>query len=424
MSLVLILSVVSLIAWGVLLVGRGGFWRADQMIDAATTPPTAPGVVAVVPARDEAEGIARTVRSILGQDYAGALRLVVVDDHSSDGTADLARQAAAAIGAAGRLDVVAAQDLPPGWSGKMWAVAQGVARAKALDPDADFLWLTDGDIEHGADTLNRLTAKAERDGLALTSLMVLLHNRTIPEKLLVPAFVFFFMKLYPFRWVNDPANPTAAAAGGCMLVRRGALERAGGIDSIRDAIIDDCALARRMQTQGPIWLGLTGKSHSLRVYDCACDIWAMVARTAYTQLNHSPWLLAGTVLGMVVLYPMPLLGLFLGLHGNDPLLTGLGGTTWLMMGIAFAPTLRLYRMTPVHGLTLPLAGVLYTLMTVDSARRHWVGRGGGWKGRTYAQGTGMRRDAPLHGAPQHEASMLKPHPEEAAAGGRLEGWQP
>lgn len=390
MTMVLILATISLIAWAVLLVGRGSFWWADQMIDDTARPPVAPSVVAVVPARDEADGIARTVRSILGQDYAGALRLVVVDDHSSDGTADLARSAAAAIGAAERLDVVAARDLPAGWSGKMWAVAQGVARAKDLDPDADFLWLTDGDIEHAPDTLNRLTAKAERDGLTLTSLMVLLHNRTIAEKLLIPAFVFFFMKLYPFRWVNDPARPTAAAAGGCMLVRRAALERAGGIDSIKDAIIDDCALARRLKPQGPIWLGLTARSHSLRVYDCACDIWAMVARTAYNQLDYSPVLLAGTVLGMVLLYVMPLLGLFLGLSGNDPLLTGLGGATWLMMGIAFAPTLRLYGMMPVHGLTLPLAGVLYAMMTLDSARRHWVGRGGGWKGRTYAQGTGAQ----------------------------------
>ncbi len=386
MSLLLILSAVSLIVWAVLLVGRGGFWLADQTIDAAAAPMVAPDVVAVVPARDEAEGIARTVRSILGQDYAGALRLVVVDDHSSDGTADLARQAAADIGATERLEVVAARDLPAGWAGKMWAVAQGVARASEQAPE--FLWLTDGDIEHAPDTLNRLTAKAEREGLALTSLMVLLHNRTVPEKLLIPAFVFFFMKLYPFRWVNTPTNPMAAAAGGCMLVRREALERAGGIDSIKDAIIDDCALARQMKTQGPIWLGLTRRSHSLRVYDCACDIWAMVARTAYTQLNYSPLLLLGTVLGMVLLYLMPLIALFIGLQGNDPLLTGVGGASWLMMGIAFAPTLRLYGMTPVHGLTLPLAGVLYTLMTVDSARRHWLGRGGGWKGRTYAQGAG------------------------------------
>jgi hopene-associated glycosyltransferase HpnB len=391
--MIFVLSMVALVAWAVLLVGRGGFWLADQMIDAPARPSAgasgaAPSVVAVVPARNEAEGIGRTVSSILSQHYEGSLRLVVVDDHSDDGTADLARQAAAAIGAADRLEVVAAQALPPGWSGKMWAVSQGVARASGFAPD--FLWLTDGDIEHAPDTLARLTAKAERDGLALTSLMVLLHNRTVAERLLIPAFVFFFMKLYPFPWVNKPLHPMAAAAGGCMLVRRAALERAGGIECIKDAIIDDCALARLLKPQGPIWLGLTRKSHSLRVYECVCEIWAMVARTAYTQLEYSPLLLLGTVAGMVLLYLMPLVALFLGLRGNDPLLTASGGLTWLMMGIAFAPTLRLYRMAPWHGLTLPLAGVLYVLMTVDSARRHWLGRGGGWKGRTYAQGTGVQ----------------------------------
>lgn len=419
----LILSIGSLIAWAVLLMGRGGFWWADQLIDKPTSPQPPLGVVAVVPARNEAEGIARTVRSILSQDYAGPLRLVVVDDHSTDGTAELAHQAAAALGAESRLEVLAARDLPTGWSGKMWAVAQGVARARELNPDAEFLWLTDGDIEHEPDTLNRLTAKAGRDGLVLTSLMVLLHNRTSAERLLIPAFVFFFMKLYPFRWINDPGNRLAGAAGGCMLVRARALERAGGIDSIKDAIIDDCALARRMKTQGPIWLGLTRKSHSLRIYDGVGDIWAMVARTAYTQLDYSPWRLLGAVLGMVLLYLMPLLALFLGLSGNNPLLTGAGGLTWLLMGIAFAPTLRLYRMSPAHGLTLPLAGVLYTLMTADSARRHWVGRGGGWKGRTYAQGTGLLRDIPSPSPPQSNESMVKSPPEEAADG-RLEGLHP
>lgn len=393
MTLLVLLSTAALIAWAVLLFGRGGFWLADQMIDAPALSPrrgaaAPPSVVAVVPARNEAEGIARTVRSILSQDYAGSLRLVVVDDHSDDGTADLARAAAAEIGAADRLEVVAAQALPAGWSGKMWAVSQGVARASDSTPD--FLWLTDGDIEHAPDTLGRLTAKAQDDGLALTSLMVLLHNRTSAERLLIPAFVFFFMKLYPFPWVNRPLHRMAAAAGGCMLVRRAALERAGGIERIKDAIIDDCALARLLKPQGPIWLGLTRKSHSLRVYENVGEIWAMVARTAYTQLGYSPLLLLGTVAGMVLLYLLPLVALGVGLGSHNVALTATGGLTWLMMGIAFAPTLRLYRMLPWHGLTLPLAGLLYTLMTVDSARRHWVGRGGGWKGRTYSQGTGAQ----------------------------------
>lgn len=378
------LAALSLLIWLGLLGAHGRFWRADQRLPAAAAVPApAPQVVAVVPARDEAAVIGRCAGALLRQDHPG-LRLIVVDDHSSDGTAEAARVAAASAGAADRLVVLPSAPLPAGWAGKMWAVHQGVAEAARLFPDAPYLWLTDADIEHGPGQLARLVAKAEAGRLDLVSLMVLLNCRSAAEKLLIPAFVFFFQKLYPFPKVNDPADRTAGAAGGCMLVRRAALERAGGIAAIRDALIDDCALGRRIKAQGPVWLGLTRDSLSIRPYPRLSDIWAMVARTAYTQLRHSPLLLLGTVLGMALIYLVPPLALVAGAAAAAPAPAALGGAAWLAMAGAYLPTLALYRMPAWRALTLPLAGLLYTLMTVDSARRHWLGRGGGWKGRTYA----------------------------------------
>lgn len=374
------LAVLSLLLWLGLLTAHGRFWRADQRL---AVPPGAAGprVVAVVPARNEAAAIAKSVGSLLCQDYDG-LHVVVVDDHSGDGTAEIARDAAAQAAAADRLTVIQAAPLPPGWSGKMWAVSQGVTAAAAREPD--YLWLTDADIAHAPQQLSRLVAKAEAERLDLVSLMVLLNVASAAEKLLVPAFVFFFQKLYPFPKVNDPSSRVAGAAGGCMLVRRAALERAGGIAAIRGALIDDCALARRLKDQGPIWLGLTRASLSLRPYPHLADIWAMVARTAYTQLNHSPLLLVGTVLAMALIYLVPPLAALIGAVRGEFGLAAAGAAGWAAMAVAYRPTLELYRMPWWRALTLPLAGLLYTLMTVDSARRHWLGRGGGWKGRTYA----------------------------------------
>ncbi len=360
----------SVVVWLALLFFRGGFWRADQRLD--PTPPAPrhwPDVVAVIPARNEAPTIGRAVASLLDQDYPGAFSVIVVDDDSDDGTA-------AAAGASDRLTVVSGKPLAPGWTGKLWAVHQGLERAR----EAAFVLLTDADIEHPRQSLRRLVAKAEQGGLDLVSLMVKLRCETFWERLLIPAFVFFFQKLFPFSRVNDRRRPEAAAAGGCMLVRRAALERCGGIEAIRGRLIDDCALAAAIKPGGPIWLGLTQELHSLRSYRRLGEVWAMVARTAYEQLRRSPLALAGTLMGMAMVYLVPPLAAVSG----DAVAAAFGIAAWLLMIAAYQPTLRLYGLPPWHGLLLPLAALFYTLMTMDSARRQWRGQGGAWKGRSYA----------------------------------------
>jgi hopene-associated glycosyltransferase HpnB len=366
-----VLGFVPLLAWFYLLFGRGFFWMTRERDDRdAPLPKTWPSVVAVVPARDEADVIARSIGSLLAQDYKGSFRVILVDDQSTDGTAATAR---ALDGE--RLEVLSGMSRPSGWTGKLWAVKQGIAKAG----DADYLWLTDADIAHTPNNLSKLVARAEANGLVLTSLMAKLHCGNFAERLLIPAFVFFFDMLFPFGWVNDPRNKTAAAAGGCMLVKRKGLERAGGIDAIRHEIIDDCAMGRLMKAQGPIWLGLTDRSVSLRPYGFA-DIRKMVSRSAYAQLSYSPLQLAGTVLGMILVYvAAPFVAIFV--HGAAQLA---GIVTWAMMVIAFAPMLRFYRLSPVIGLALPVIGALYGLFTLDSAIQYWRGRGGMWKGRAQA----------------------------------------
>jgi hopene-associated glycosyltransferase HpnB len=382
------LAAASLAAWIYLLLFRGRFWRANQRLPADTGAVDPwPDVVAIVPARNEAPVIGAAVASLLQQDYAGEVRVIVVDDDSDDGTDSAARAAAAAIEAGGRLEIVSAPPLPPGWSGKLWAVHNGVAAAPAHHP---YLLLTDADIAHAPDAVKRLVAQAER-GFDLVSLMVRLHCESFAERLLIPAFVFFFQKLYPFPWVNDRARRTAGAAGGCMLVRRSALERAGGIAAIKDALIDDCALAAAIKQRGPIWLGLAEKSASVRRYPCIGDVWRMVARTAYTQLRHSPTLLAGTVLGMALLYLVPPLALALCPFFGAWIAAALGAAAFALMLLAYRPTWQLYRGDDPALLRLPLAALLYTLMTVDSALRHRSGQGGAWKGRTYPAPGGPTR---------------------------------
>jgi hopene-associated glycosyltransferase HpnB len=368
-----IIGFVPLAAWLYLLLGRGFFWltrERDQ--EDAPDPAVWPSVVAVVPARDEADVIARSIGSLLAQDYRGPFRVVLVDDQSSDATADAAR----ALND-GRLEVVPGAPRPSGWTGKLWAVRQGVQRAG----DAGYLWLSDADIAHSANNLSKLVARAEAGKLVLTSLMAKLHCTGFAERLLIPPFVFFFDMLYPFGWVNDPRNTVAAAAGGCMLVRREALERAGGIDAIRGEIIDDCAMGRLMKARGPIWLGLTDRSVSLRPYDFS-DIHKMVSRSAYAQLSYSPVQLAGTVVGMVLVYVAAPIG---ALFARGPAqLAALAA--WVIMAVAFAPMLRFYRLSPLWGVALPFVGFLYGLFTLDSAIQHWRGRGGMWKGRAQAAG--------------------------------------
>ncbi len=382
-----LLAAGSCVAWLVFLFFRGGFWRGDQRLTAgAAEMDRWPAVVAVIPARDEAETIGATVASLLEQDYPGGLDVVVVDDGSSDGTT----AAALAAGAGSdRLAVIGGEPPQAGWTGKLWAVHQGLRHADERWPDAEFRLLTDADIEHDPNNLRRLVAKAETEGRDLVSLMVLLHCRSLWERLLVPAFVFFFQKLYPFPRVNDPERPEAAAAGGCMLVRRSALDAAGGIAAIRGQLIDDCALAARIKRRGSVWLGLTAQTRSLRRYDRLSEVWLMVARTAFTQLDYSTAALVATVFGMVVIYCAPPLAAAYGIAATNVAAAGLGGFAWLLMVAAFWPTLRLYRMPVWWGLLLPVTAFLFTLMTVDSARRHWQGRGGLWKGRSYGE-TGVR----------------------------------
>jgi hopene-associated glycosyltransferase HpnB len=336
-------------------------------------------VVAVVPARNEADVIAQSIESLLRQDYPGSFRIVLVDDGSDDDTAGIAHLAADRQGNAERLTVLRGSALPPGWTGKLWALEQGTQHAAARE-SPDYLLLTDADIGHTADNVRMLVSHAERDGLALVSLMAELSCTSWSERFLIPAFVFFFQMLYPFAWIARRNVRLAAAAGGCMLVRRGALEKAGGIASIQSEIIDDCALARRLKADGPIWLGLTRRARSLRPYDGLAEIGRMVSRSAYAQLRYSPLLLAGTVAGMALTYLAPTM---LTLFASGPAEI-VGACAWLLMALAFQPMLRFYRVSLLWGLALPAIAAVYMLFTVQSALQVWRGRGGLWKGRMQA----------------------------------------
>ena len=361
--------------WAYLLLGRGFFW-GTSLAAPAPEPTRYPSVVAVIPARNEAESVGRAVASLLDQDYPGAFSIVLVDDHSHDATAEVAREAAR--GREDRLSIVAARSLPGGWTGKLWALSEGV-RQIATPPD---LYLfTDADIAHHRTNLRELVALLEAEQRDMVSLMVKLHCESVAEKFLIPPFVFFFALLYPFSWANNPRKATAAAAGGCVLLRRGAYERIGGYAAIKGELIDDCALAAAVKKSGgSIWLGLTQRTESLRLYPQIADVWNMVARTAYTQLDYSPLLLAATVLGLVLAYLAPLLLLFAG--GKAALL---GLAAWLIMAGAYAPMLRFYRRSLLWAPLLPAAASVYLGATVASAWRYWRGRGGEWKGRVQWQ---------------------------------------
>ena len=379
-----VLSCLSLVIWCVLLFFRGGFWRTRPAAPLATAPRDAwPAVAAVVPARNEADVIAQAVSTLLAQEYPGPFHVIVVDDHSTDGTADAARAAALQLQCSDRLTVLAAKPLPPGWSGKVWAQSQGIEAVRTLGLSADFLLLTDADIGHPTDAVTQLVARADAEKRDLVSLMVRLRCDSLWEKALIPAFVFFFAKLYPFSWVNNPRNKTAAAAGRCMLVRRTALEEAGGIESIRAELIDDCSLAARIKHRGegrhPIRLDVAARSVSLRPYDNSGEIWNMIARTAFTQLRYSGWLLAGTLAGMAIIYLIPpIAALVLGPLGWPAWLA------WAAMCCAYAPMLRYYGRSPLWAPFLPLVALFYVGATFASAVRYWRGKGGQWKARVQA----------------------------------------
>jgi hopene-associated glycosyltransferase HpnB len=363
----------SLIIWLVLIFARHGFWLARERDtrDVPADPLHWPEVVAVVPARDEADVIARSIGSLAGQDYPGNFRVILMDDSSSDGTADIAR----ALGS-DRVEVVRGLPLALGWTGKLWAVSQGVERAGSTPT---WLWLTDADIEHAPDTLRTLVARGEAGALTLVSLMARLRCDSIAERMLIPAFVFFFQLLYPFELVNR-AGGIGGGAGGCMLVRREALEAAGGIAAIRDALIDDCTLGALLKRQGRIWLGLTDRSRSIRPYDGFDAVAAMISRSAYAQLRYSPLLLAGTMLGLALVYAAPpLLAIF-----GQGFARFAGVAAWALMAIAFQPMLAFYRRSPLWGVALPLIAAFYAGCTLLSAWQHMRGRGGMWKGRAQA----------------------------------------
>ena len=379
-----LLAGLALAVWVYLTFFRGGFWRTDQRIgdDAVEHLEKAPEIVAIVPARNEADVIADTVNSLLNQDYSDPFSIILIDDGSADGTAASARAAAASH--TDRLDIVAGTALPEGWSGKVWAMAQGVSRAADIAPEARYILFCDADIVHDPSNLRRLVARSESAETDLTSIMVKLAAQGIWERLLIPPFVFFFQMLYPFSHVNR--GRSFAAAGGCMLVRRQTLEAAGGLSGIRGALIDDCALAALIGRHGGrLWLGLSSETRSARPYGGLAGVWNMVARTAYTQLNYSPLNLLGTVLGMILVYlvpPLALLGLALF---DDPVSAVVGGAAYALMAGVYLPTVRFYDQPVLAALLLPVAAILYTGMTIDSAWRHWRGVGGGWKGRVYSR---------------------------------------
>jgi len=374
-------AAVVLAVWVYLALGHGRFWLMRQRGRRAGGSLAAwPSVLAVVPARDEADCIAHSVTSLLQQQYPGRFGVVLVDDQSRDGTADIAAAAAAAIGASERLTVLHGAPLAPGWTGKLWAQHQGVTHAQGLAQPPDYLLLTDADIVHAPDTLAWLAAHAERNGCVLVSLMAKLRCESLAERLLIPAFIYFFAMLYPFAWVNDRTRRTAAAAGGCMLVRRDALRAAGGVAAVRGALIDDCAIADLLKTVGPIWLGLTRRVDSIRPYPGFADIGRMVQRSAYAQLRYSFLMLVLTVIAMSAVFIAPALFALAGAGFAQ----FAGATAWLLMAITFQPILRFYGLSPLYGLLLPLVALLYVLFTCNSALQYARGRGGLWKGRAQA----------------------------------------
>jgi hopene-associated glycosyltransferase HpnB len=382
--LILIIGAVSLMIWASLITGRGGFWRCLERDGGEPEQPGAwPPVAAIVPARNEAEHVDKSIGSLLCQDYPGPLTIILVDDDSTDGTVEVAEHAAATARVCARFLAIRSRGLPPGWTGKLWALEQGIQKADSLPERPIYLLLTDADIVHASGSLRWLVAHARAHGLALTSLMAKLRCKSLAERSHNPAFIFFFQMLYPFSWVNRPDKTTAAAAGGCMLVATDALRQAEGIKTICGELIDDCALARLLKRYGPIWLGLTERVLSIRAYDWH-DIRRMISRTAYTQLRCSPLLLAATMISMTLTYLAPVV---LALAASGPARV-LGLLSWGLMAAAFQPSLRLYRLSPLWGLALPFIASLYMLYTLDSAYQHTRGRGGAWKGRAQARAPG------------------------------------
>ena len=389
-----IACVVSAAAWVYLVAAHGGFWRTGQRLPRGRVGGTGseawPAVVAVVPARNEADSLPGTLPGLLAQEYPAEFRVFLVDDGSEDGTgaiaAELGEKAARDGGAP--LTVVAGQPRPDGWAGKVWAMSQGLAAT--MSRPAEYVLFTDADIAWAPTALRDLVRAAEDDDRALVSQMALLRAETAWERVIVPAFVYFFAQLYPFKNVNNPRSRTAAAAGGCMLVRAEALEQAGGLESMKGALIDDVALGTLLKQHGNrTWLGLTTDIRSARPYPSLASLWHMIARSAYVQLRYNPALLAGTLVGLLLLYAVPPAGVIaaliaaaVGATGSAVAVTGIAGLLgWALMTASYLPMLRLYRLSPLRAPALPLIAILYAAMTADSARRHYSGRAVSWRGR-------------------------------------------
>jgi hopene-associated glycosyltransferase HpnB len=370
------IAAIPLLIWVYLIIGRGQFWRISHE-GALPVAPTASGrVAAIIPARNEAATIATTITSLAQQAFGGSVHLVVVDDGSTDGTAEAALAAARAAGALERFTLIRGATLPHGWTGKLWALSQGVTAAARLD--ADYLLFTDADIRHGPTSVASLVADAQANERDLVSHMVKLSTDRFAERLLIPAFVFFFLKLYPPAWVASPRHKLAAAAGGCLLIRPGALARIGGVEAIRSHIIDDCALARAVKASGGrVALELTRETRSLRVYRSYADIGAMISRTAFAQLRHSWLWLVAALAGMFFTYLLPVLLLFSG----DVLLSCLGLAALLLMSLAYLPMVRFYGLSPLWCLSLPVISGFYSGAVIHSAVQYARGSGGRWKGR-------------------------------------------
>jgi len=356
--------------WLYLLLGRGFFWRLREMDLAGAPMPRR--VAVLIPARNEAQVVGRAIQSIVEQDFPGPFHIFLIDDHSSDGTSE----AAPAAAKPDLLTVIAARQLPEGWTGKLWALAEGIRQAESFRPD--YLLFSDADIVHEPDGISRLVARAEAGGYDLVSWMVKLQCETFGERALIPAFVFFFFMLYPPAWTENARRGTAGAAGGCILLRWEALARIGGMVAIRGELTDDCALAKAVKrTGGKVWLGVTSRTRSIRGYGTFREIGRMISRTAFWQLRHSVLLLAGTIAGMFATYLLPPLLL---LTGRPPAMA-LGAFAWVLMMVAYAPSLRFYGLSLLWAPALPLVAVFYTGATIHSAVRYWRGRGGEWKGR-------------------------------------------
>ncbi len=376
-----ITAFLALAIWCYVALGRGGFWRCAERDDGIPPPPAVwPGVAVIIPARDEADVIGQCIGSLLGQDYPGSWSVIMVDDNSGDGTANVAQRAASDCDAQNRLTIVPGTALPRGWTGKVWALSQGIAAARSRDHAVEYLLLSDADIVYAPQMLRWLVAHTVSRGALLSSLMVKLRCDSKPERALIPAFIFFFQMLYPFSWVNRADRATAAAAGGCVLVRAETLRDIGGIEAIRDALIDDCALARQFKAKGPIWLGLTDRVASIRSYPGWSDMAQMVSRSAYAQLGYSPLQLLGAVLALVLTFVVPPAAALAG-SGYAPLF-GVGA--WAIMALLFVPTLRIYGISPWRAVALPAIAFAYLLFTLNSALQSVRGKGGFWKGRFQA----------------------------------------